>query len=128
MTKPQIIKSPSGEEMVVMPLAEYEALMEAAEDADDIRIAEEAMARIVAGESEFVPHDFVLRIGGGEHPVRVWREYRGLKVGELAAAAGISQAYLSQIEGGKREGSLSTMRALARALKVDVEDLLPAEA
>ena len=27
MTRPQIIKSPSGEEMVVMPLAEYETLI-----------------------------------------------------------------------------------------------------
>ena len=98
-----------------------------AEDADDIQAAREAEARIAAGESEFVPFDFAVRIVEGEHPVRVWREYRGLKVGELAKAAGISQVYLLQIEGGKREGTLSTMRALARALRVDLDDLLPPE-
>ena len=124
MTKPQIVKSPSGEEMVVIPLAEYEALVEAAEDAEDIRIANEAKASLAAGEDELVPHDLAVRLLGVEHPVRIWREYRGLKVGELAAAAGKSQAYISQIEGGKREGSVSTMCALARALKVDVEDLI----
>lgn len=127
MTRPQIIKSSSGEEMVVMPLTEYEALIEAAEDADDIRAAIEARARIETGESEFIPFDFAVRIIAGEHPIRVWREYRGLKVGELAKTAGISQAYLSQIEGAKRKGSLSTMRALARALRVDLDDLLPPE-
>jgi transcriptional regulator with XRE-family HTH domain len=54
----------------------------------------------------------------------VWREYRGFSVKELAVRAYISAAYLLQIEGGSRNGSLSTMQALAQVLSLDVDDLL----
>ncbi len=125
MSKPQIIKSPGGEELVVLPLAEYEALLQTSEDADDARIANTVLARIAAGEEELVPLEVVQRILAGENLVRVWREYRGLKVGDLAAAANISHAYLSQIESGKRDGTVSTMQTIARVLDVDLDDLLP---
>ncbi|MCH6586982.1 MAG: helix-turn-helix domain-containing protein, partial [Proteobacteria bacterium] len=45
----------------------------------------------------------------------------------LAAAAGIRQGYLSEIERGAKTPSLATARALARALEVDLELLLPDE-
>ncbi len=70
---------------------------------------------LAAGTDELIPADFGDRILDGESPVRVWREYRGLSVKQLAAGAQISAAYLSQIEGGSRNGSLSTMKALASA-------------
>ncbi len=42
MSAPQIIRSPSGEELVVLPRAEYEALLVSADheanDADDVAI------------------------------------------------------------------------------------------
>jgi len=41
----------------------------------------------------------------------------------LAAKAGISKAYLSQIENGKRTGTLKTLKALARALEIPVDAL-----
>jgi hypothetical protein len=39
-----------------------------------------------------VPLKVARRILAGENHVRVWREHRGMKVGELAAAANISHA------------------------------------
>lgn len=42
---------------------------------------------------------------------------------QLAAAAGISQGYLAQMETGKREGTISVYRALADALHLDLDDL-----
>ena len=42
----------------------------------------------------------------------------------LAEAAGIDPVYLSQIETGKRTGSLRTLAAIARILDVDPGDLL----
>ena len=59
----------------------------------------------------------------GEVPVRVWREHRGLSARALATRAGISSAYLSQIETGKKPGSFDAMAKLARALGVEMEDL-----
>lgn len=124
MTKPQIIEAPGGHRMVVVPEVDYRRLAEAAEDAADIAAADRVMARIRSGEEEAVPLAFAERILAGENKVRVWREYRGLKVKDLAAAAGIKAPYLSQIESGQREASLGTMKALAAALKVTIDDLV----
>jgi hypothetical protein len=53
MTEPQIIRTPSGDEMVVLPLAEYEELLarggREAEDAEDVAIYDACMAEIAAG-------------------------------------------------------------------------------
>ena len=43
---------------------------------------------------------------------------------DLAARAAISAMYLSQIETGKRGGSTKVIAALAKALDVDVGDLI----
>ncbi len=43
---------------------------------------------------------------------------------ELAAEVGISAAYLSQIENGKRTPSMKTLQAIAGALAVDLEMLV----
>lgn len=59
----------------------------------------------------------------GEQPVKVWREQRGLTQEALAAKAEISKAYLCQIETRKRVGALKTLKALADALAVSVNEL-----
>jgi len=59
----------------------------------------------------------------GEQPVKVWREQRGLTQEALAGKAGISKAYLCQIETRKRVGALKTLKALADALALRVDDL-----
>lgn len=122
MTSPlQKIVTPGGETLVVVPLAEYEALLDAA----DIAAADRIMANVAAGLDEVVPASLVYRIMDGENPVRVWREYRKLAAGALATRAGISAAYLSEIEAGKKTGAISTLRKLAKALNVDIDDLVP---
>jgi DNA-binding XRE family transcriptional regulator len=124
MTKPQIIETPQGERMAVLPIAEYERLQEAAEMLEDIAALDEVMRKVAVGEEEFIPAAYADRLIDGENPVRVWREYRGLKARELAKAAGISAPYLSQIENGEREGSFETMRKIAGVLKVTIDDLV----
>jgi transcriptional regulator with XRE-family HTH domain len=59
----------------------------------------------------------------GESKVRVWREHRGLAAKALAKAARIAPAYPSQIEAGDREGSVATLRKIAAALRVDLDDI-----
>ena len=58
------------------------------------------------------------------HATRVWRQHRDLSVKALAEKAGIAPAYLSQIETGKRDGTLSTIKKIADALDVTVDDLV----
>ena len=52
----------------------------------------------------------------GIHPVRAWREFRQLTIQALADAAGLSGPYVSQIECGKRTGTVTTLKKLALAL------------
>ena len=73
---------------------------------------------------EFFPAEMVDRLLAGESPIRVYRTYRGMTQKQLAEAAGINPVYLSQIETGKRTGSLRTLTAVARVLDVDPGDLL----
>lgn len=122
----QIIVTPSGERLAVLPETEYLALVDAAEETADREAVRRWKAAMDAGEEEMLPAALVDRILAGESPVRVWREHRGMTAQALAEVCGIAQSYLSQIETGKRDGTLETMAKLAGALGVLVDDLLPA--
>ncbi len=119
----QIITTPNGDRMVILPEAEFIALQVAAEDRQDIRAVETFRERLARGEEELVPSDVADRIIDGENKVRVWREYRRLSARELAEKAAISPAYLSQIESGARDGSFETIKRIAAALEISVDDL-----
>lgn len=119
----QTINRDGKPEYVVLPWADYQALLEAAEDAIDGALLDAFRKKLASGEDETVPVAVVDALLAGTHPVKVWREYRGLTQDVLAARAGISKAYLCQIETGKREGAIKTLRALAATLGVTVDDL-----
>jgi hypothetical protein len=110
---------------VLLRRSDYEALLRNAEDAADAARLREIEARVGAGEDEYVPVEVTRRLSAGEVPVRVWRQHRGLSARALAGRAGISAAYLSQIETGRKPGSFDAMAKFARALDVDLEDLEP---
>ncbi|OYW66770.1 MAG: transcriptional regulator [Bosea sp. 12-68-7] len=113
-----------GEDFVALSREAYDRLVEAAEDTADSAAIARFEQRLAAGDEEFVPSAMVDRILAGENLVRVWREHRGLTVSALAEMAGIAQPYLSQIETGKREGTLQTMKRIAGALRVKLDDLV----
>ena len=122
MTNPTPTFTLGGEKYAVVPRAEYEALRNAVdEDAMDAAILQRFLEE---PDQEVIPFELVRRIVSGDHPVRVWREYRGMKANELAAAAGIVASYLSNIETGKKTGSVKAMKRIADALDVTVDDLL----
>jgi len=119
----QVIEKDGAPEWVVVPFALYQELREKAELAEDITAYDEAVSAISAGE-ELIPAAVADRLLKGENPVRVWRDHRGLTQHALAAAAGISPAFLSQIESGKRSGSTRILKKLAEAIDVDLDDLV----
>lgn len=123
MNKVTKFTTPGGEEMVMLGRAEYDALVEMAEMLEDVAAYDEAKRRIAEGDDLRVPLEFVDRLIDGENPIRVWRDFRGMTSKDLAKAIGISAAYLSEIETGKKDGSLSVFRNIARALRVDIDDL-----
>jgi DNA-binding Xre family transcriptional regulator len=119
----QFIRTPKGEELAVLAKSDFERLKAAAEDRADDRAAERARAELARGDDELVPFEIAERLLDRENPIRVWREHRGLTVAALADKAGIAASYLSLLERGKRGGKVSTLRALAKALDVTLDDL-----
>jgi DNA-binding XRE family transcriptional regulator len=115
------------DEIVVLRRGTYDALIEAVEEALDARALADVRAREASGEAEYVPIELADKIFAGEHPVRVWREYRGLTLGALAKSANVAPSYLSEIEARKKPGSARALAAIAKALRVDIEDLLTAK-
>ncbi len=127
MNTPVSFTTPNGEELVVLSRNDYELLLrqsELADDLEDLLAVKAYEARVAAGESDSIPMEFVDRLIDGENPVRVWREVRGLSAKDLAAAAGISAAYISEIETGKKEGSISVLKAISKVLRIDLDDLV----
>lgn len=103
--------------------AEFEALQARIEDLEDAILIRAAETR--GATSDGLGSDQMRRLVRGESPLRVWRERRRLTVRGLARKAEVDPAYLSQIETGKKPGSVRALAALARALNVDLDDLVP---
>jgi DNA-binding XRE family transcriptional regulator len=121
----QTITTPAGERLVLVPEAEFNALIAAADDNADRMAVAEFRRRLAIGEEELIPSGIVDRLFGEESRIKVWREYRGLTSAALAEKAGIGQGFLSQIETGKRDGTVSTLRKIADALGVRLDELVP---
>ena len=120
----QIIEKDGQPEWAVIPYAHYRRLSEDAEMLADVQAYDLAKALIANGE-ELIPSRVTFAILEGANPLTVWRKYRGLSQKQLAELTGISSAYLSQIELGKRKGSAEIWSALAQQLQLTVDDILP---
>jgi transcriptional regulator with XRE-family HTH domain len=55
-----------------------------------------------------------------EHPLRIWRERNGKRLGDLAKAAGVRSSHLSMIERGIRGVSLDVASKLSKATSGEV--------
>lgn len=114
------------DETVTLTRAEYEALIERLEDAEDMLALdrlEERLAAIGPAEAlnDYLPIELVQRLSAGEHPIRVWRAHRGLTREKLAAAAGVSPSYLTEIETRRKPGSFDAIVKLAAALEAPLD-------
>ena len=120
----QIIEKNGKPEWAVIPFSEYKKLQEALEEADDIKDIEDNLKAIQEGKEITVPGEVTFAILDGANPVRAWREHKQIKMNELAKKVGISSAYLSQIENGKRNPTIDTLKAIAYSLEIDIEMLI----
>ena len=113
-------------ETVTIPKAEYDRLCALEEELADIQAALAVEARIAGGEEELIPAAVVDRLLDGEPPLRVWREFHSLTQAALARASGVNRVQIVEIEAGRSSGSVHTLRKLADALGVAVDDVIPA--
>ena len=124
----QFIRTPSGDDLAVLPRNEYDRLValaaETQEDAGASRIVRNSMRALKEGREVVLPKAVADRLANGENAVRVVREWRDMIQGELAVAVGISQNYLSEIETGRRKGPAELQKKFARALGVPLDLLV----
>lgn len=122
--------SKADRDTVTITRAEYRALLDMRQRLDELEdhlSGAKALADFREDPGSFLPFPMVERLLAGESPVRIWRERRAMKATELAAATGLTAAYISEIETGKKPGSIDAFRKLARVLSVTIDDLLPPE-
>ena len=115
-----------GRKMAVVPVEDYQRLVELAEDREDIAAAADAERRRNEG-MEYLPASMVNRILDGENALRVWREHRGLTISDLAEKSGYGYSMISKVESGARQGTVALWNAIAKALKVLPEDIMPVD-
>ena len=109
--------------MIPIPATEYQAWRGAATNLADLRAHDRAIAAIGRSDEKLVPEAVPKRLIAGENPLRVWREMRGLTQAALAAASGVNRVQIANIESGAKTGSVATLRKLADALGVGLDDL-----
>jgi DNA-binding XRE family transcriptional regulator len=120
--EPQIVRTPAGEELVIIPRAEYERLLAAAmDDADAVATYDARMAELAAEANAILPAAVSLEMLKGASRFKALRRWRGLSQTGLAAKADLRQGYLSEIENRRKIGSAETLAKLAKALDVPLQ-------
>ncbi len=107
-----------GEELAIMPRAAYEALIDVADEAQDL-----ADVRARRGEPSLPLEVAMAVIKGETPPVEAWRRERCLTQAQLAEKTGVRPATISDIESGKSHGRFDVMQRIASALGVGLDDL-----
>lgn len=123
--KPQMIRTESGEELVILSHREYLALRaqagdEEAEDAMTAIIAAERIRDIETGRDVILPGWFVDAAMKGDGSVlRGLRRHRGLSQADVASRVGITQGYYSDVERGGAVPTSDVLDRISNALDLD---------
>lgn len=96
----------SGKPHVLIPLHEFTAMKNGGSDSGSL--PDEVKEKLALAQ---------------DNPIKVIRKFRGLTQDDLAQAAGISRPYLTEIETGRKNGSVKAMKAIAGVLNVPIDAL-----
>ena len=144
LPKPKIVTCDGEPDEVILSYADWRRIVarfsqagggDAGEDADDVaavaaaRAADAEFAARVAAErgspiETTVPLQVVKAKLDGAHPLKAWREHRGITQAELASRSAVARDLIAQIETHKKQGSVATLDRLARALSIPIEGLI----
>lgn len=107
---------------ITLKRSTYDGLLQRIEDLEDAM--EMRTIETQAHNRRYLPDELVGRRLEGEHPLRLWREHRQLTMEALAKRARTAQSYISEIETGKKPGSVAALKRLADALDVTIDDIV----
>lgn len=101
-------------------LTNAEQIVRLMKNADDTN----AVRAFLKHPAETFPGSVVAAILEGAHPIKAFREYRGMTQARLAQAVGSSAVYISQIERGGRRAGRRFFAKLGKALGVEADVLV----
>ena len=111
-------------EVAILPRTDYEILVAKAEEADEdlgsSRLVARARKEIAAG-IPLIPKEAIARIAEGENALRVLREWRGRTQLYISHKTNLGQGYISDLESGRRKGTIAALKKIADALKVPLD-------
>ena len=96
----------AGKPHVLVPLHDFTALKNAGKDSI---LPDEIMQELSLEQS---------------NPIKIIRKYRGMTQDDLAQVAGLSRPYLTEIETGRKDGSIRSLKSIAKSLNVSLELLV----
>lgn len=106
------------------PQLSYQTIKDASGAIQYVVVPYADFLRLTSGVETAVPNEVVERVIMDKvTPIRAWREHLGLTQSEVAAHMKISQAALAQIEAPEARPRKSTLRRVAQALGIQLEQL-----
>jgi DNA-binding XRE family transcriptional regulator len=110
LTDPQVIKVNDKPAFAVIPWDEYQRLIKNQADTDEADV--------------WFPNEVVKANVRGDSLIKAWREHLGMTQAELARKAGIKQPALARLEGRDSNPRKATLKKLADAINLSVEQLI----
>jgi DNA-binding XRE family transcriptional regulator len=121
---PVMTKSPKGDEIVILSRDEYDRLIAAGEDATDARTARRVIDDVASGAETVLSESELEEFLEAKTPLAFWRKRRRMTQASLAKATGLAQGFLSEIESGQKPGTPATLKKIAEALGIKIDDLI----
>jgi transcriptional regulator with XRE-family HTH domain len=124
---PVMTKTPQGDDIVILSRAEYDALAAGLEDIADAAYANSILADIESGAETLLTSEQANQLLNAKTPLAFWRKHRGMTQEALSKSIGVAQGFVSEIESGTKTGDVQTLAAIARVLKISLDDLVIAK-
>jgi DNA-binding XRE family transcriptional regulator len=121
---PVMTKSPKGDEIVILSRDEYDRLIAADADTKDAKTARRVIEQIASGEETVLSEAELDEFLKAKTPLSFWRKKRRMTQADLAKATGIAQGFISEIESGQKPGTPATLKKIAQALNIKIDDLM----
>ena len=115
--KRQIISQDGRPAFVVIPIDEWRQIESTLEDRGDAA----AVRAFLKDPTETFPDAVVGSILDGAHPIKAFRDHRGMTQAQLASKVGTSSVYISQIERGERRSGRKLQGKIGVALGVKAD-------
>jgi DNA-binding XRE family transcriptional regulator len=125
MNEPQTIRTPAGEELVVLSRQDYDellsALAEAEEELADIATLDRRKADLASNADAVLPVEVSRRLLAGDGRLKAIRQWRGQSLATAAERLGLDEATLRRIEDERLPLDGNLAAKLAKLLDVPLD-------